>query len=166
MSSSPALSSSTSLELATPPDRGANLMPLMKNLLSVMGGAEASLQLEILKISQAISQFITQITEQFQAMIQRMSALEGEIVTSRAQTQEARRMHEEQMKAIQEFTLTIQYMNQRLGALESRMSLLESSTKGAHIKVDDLGKKYSHHWHSFTWTQARSWGSTTGPEFT
>ncbi len=147
MSSLPALSSSTSLALVSPPDRGTNLIPLMGNLLSAMGGAEASLQMEILKISQAISQFITQITEQFRAMVQRMSALEGEIMTSRAQTQEARRMNKDQMKAIQQFTLTIQSMNQKLGALESKMSSMESCIKAVDIRLQNLTRRHNIHRH-------------------
>ncbi len=147
MSLLPSSSSSTSVGLASPSDRGADLMPLMGNLLSVMGGADAHLRMEVLKISQAISQFITQITEQLQTMVRRIVELEGAIVTSRAQTQEARRINEAQIKALQQFTLTMQSVNQRLNALESRISLVESSIKTVNMNLQSLTRRHNIHRH-------------------
>ncbi len=138
MASLPSLSSSTSLALVSPPDRGANLMPLMANLVSAAGGSDAALQAEVLKTSQALSTFIEQTNGQLQTTETRNAALEARILASENHQAKQEKMHLAQMQALQNLNATME----RIGAqLNTRMDSLDNRLLATNQRIDQLEGK-------------------------
>ncbi len=141
------MSSSSSQALVSYSSSQVNPMLLMENLLSVAKESNGAIQLEILKTSQAVSAFIEQMTEQFRMMAQRIAELESSALIANMQSQEIKKMHEAQLRAIEQLTATVMFTNQELG-------VLKSDTSSIKTRATILEAKLSHHTHAITLYEA------------
>ncbi len=83
--------SSSAAQSLVPHSSQPNPMLLMQHLLSVTKESDTDVQVEILKTSQAVSEFIEQMSGQFQMMAQRMAELESAALTASKQSLEAKK---------------------------------------------------------------------------